>query len=97
VASKQTQEILDQLDGIRRRIDELRERWEGDHDVGAVIRGLDELSASSARYPSIEALLFGAARLIERGEPPAKRLEKLADHIHGYTVGWEDAAEAGAS
>jgi nitroimidazol reductase NimA-like FMN-containing flavoprotein (pyridoxamine 5'-phosphate oxidase superfamily) len=99
VASKQTQEILDQLAGIRRRIDELSEHWEVNHDVAIVIRGLDELSASvsSAAYPSIEALLFGAARLIERGEPAGERLERLSDHLHGYTVGWEDAAEAGAS
>jgi len=97
VASKQTQEILDQLAGIRRRIDELSDRWEVDHDVATVVRSLDELSASSAAYPSIEALLFGAARLIERGEPAGQRLEKLSDHLHGYAVGWEDAAQAGAS
>ena len=97
MASKQTQEILDQLAGIRRRIDELSDRWEVDHDVATVIRGLDELSASSAAYPSIQALLFGAARLIERGEPAGQRLDKLSDHLHGYSVGWEDAVEAGAS
>jgi hypothetical protein len=62
-----------------------------------VIRGLDELSASSAAHPSIQALLFGAARLIERGEPVGHRLEKLSDHLHGYMVGWEDAAQADAS
>jgi hypothetical protein len=95
VASRwQTQEILDQLAGIRCRIDELSDCWEVDHDVATVIRGLDELSASSAAYPSIEALLFGAARLIERGEPAGKRLDKLSDHLHGYSVGWEDAAGA---
>jgi hypothetical protein len=97
VASKQTQEILDQLAAIRRRIHELSDHWEVDHDVATLIRGLDELSASSAAYPSIEALLFGAARLIERGEPAGQRLEKLSDHLHGYTVGWEDAAQASAS
>ena len=97
MASEQTQEILDQLAGIRRRIDELSDHWEVDHDVATVIRGLDELSASSAAYPSVEALLFGAARLIERGDPAGQRLEKLSDHLHGYTVGWEDAAEAGGS
>jgi hypothetical protein len=97
VASKQTLEILDQLAGIRRRIDELGDRWEVDHDVANVVRGLDELSTRSARYPSIEALLFGAARLIERGEPAGRRLEKLSDHLHGYIVGWEDAAQADAS
>ena len=97
MASKQTQEILDQLAGIRRRIDELSDQWEVEHDVATVIRGLDELSASSAAYPSIEALLFGAARLIKGGEPAGQRLEKLSDHLHGYSVGWEDAAEAGAS
>jgi hypothetical protein len=62
-----------------------------------VIRGLDELSASSAAYPSIEALVFGAARLIERGEPAGHRLEKLSDHLHGYMVGWEDASQSGGS
>ncbi len=97
MASKQTQEIHDQLAGIRRRIAELSDHWEVDHDVATVIRGLDELSAHSAAYPSIEALLFGAARLIERGEPADQRLDKLSDHLHGYSVGWEDAAEAGAS
>ncbi len=96
MASKETEEILDQLAGIRRRIHELSDQWGVDHDVATVIRGLDELSASSAAYPSIEALLFGAARLVERGDPPGQRLEKLSDHVHGYTVGWEDAAEAGA-
>ena len=97
MTSEQTQETLDQLAEIRRRIDELRNHWETHPDLATVIRGLDELSASSAAYPSIEALLFGAARLIERGEPAGQRLEKLADHLHGYMVGWEDAAEAGAS
>jgi hypothetical protein len=97
LASEQTQGILDQLVEIRRRIDEFRDHWEVDHDVASVIRGLDELSARSAAYPSIEALLFGAARLIERGDPAGQRLEKLSDHLHGYAVGWEDAAEAGAS
>jgi hypothetical protein len=97
VASKQTQEILNQHAGIRRRIAELSDDWEVNHDEETVIRGLDELSASSAAYPSIEALLFGAARLIEGGEPAGKRLEKLSDHLHGYTVGWEDAADVGGS
>lgn len=99
MASKQTQQILDELAGIRRPINELSDHWEVDHDVATVIRGLDELSASasSAAYPSIEALLFGAVRLIERGEPAGQRLEKLSDHLHGHTVGWEDAAEAGSS
>jgi hypothetical protein len=96
MTSKQTQETLDQLASIRRRIDELRNHWET-HSEATVIRGLDELSASAAAYPSIQALLFGAARLIERGEPAGHRLEKLSDHIHGYMVGWEDAAESGAS
>jgi hypothetical protein len=97
MTSEQTQEILDQLAEIRRRIDELRDRWETHPDPATVIRELDELSASSGAYPSVEALLFGAARLIERGEPAGHRLEKLSDHLHGYTVGWEDAAQAGAS
>jgi hypothetical protein len=35
-----------------------------------VIRGLDDLSASAATNPSIEALLSGAARLIEAVNPP---------------------------
>ena len=93
MTSKQTQEILAQLAAIRRGIDELRDDWEVQHDAASVMRGLDELSASSAAYPSIEALLFGAARLIERGEPAGRRLEKLSDHLHGYMVGWEDAAQ----
>jgi hypothetical protein len=93
MTSEQTEEILGQLAEIRRRIDELRDDWEVQHDAASVMRGLDELSASSAAYPSIEALLFGAARLIERGEPAGHRLEKLSDHLHGYMVGWEDAAQ----
>lgn len=97
MTSKQTQEILDQLAEIRRRTDELHNDWEAHGDRATVIRGLDELSASSAAHPSIEALLFGAARLIERGEPAGQRLEKLSDHLHGYMVGWEDAAQADAS
>jgi hypothetical protein len=97
MTSEQTQEILDRLAGSRRRVDELRNDWEAHHDVPAVIRGLDELSASSAAYPSIQALLFGAARLVERGEPVGHRLEKLCDHLHGYMVGWEDAAQAADS
>ncbi len=96
MTSEQTKGILDQLDGIRRRVDELRDDWEAHRDVATVIRGLDELSASSPAYPSIEALLFGAARLIERDEPAGQRLEKLSDHLHGYMVGWEDAAQAAA-
>ena len=94
MTSEQTQEILDQLAAIRRRIDQLRNDWDSHGDVAAVIRGLDELSARSAQYPSIEALLYGAARLIERGEPAGQRLEKLSNHLHGYMVGWEDAAQA---
>jgi hypothetical protein len=58
MTSEQTQEILGQLAGIRRRIDELRDDWEAHRDVASVIRGLDELSVSSAAYPSVEALLF---------------------------------------
>jgi hypothetical protein len=97
MTSEQTQESLDQLGAIRRRIDELRNDWKTRRDVATVIRRLDELSASSTEYPSIEALLFGAARLIERGEPAGHRLEKLSDHLHGYMVGWEDAAQAASS
>ena len=89
-----TQDTVDALAAIRHRIDELRAQWEADHDSAAVTRSLDELSASSAAYPSIEALLVGAARVIERGEPAGHRLEKLSDHLHGYTVGWEDGAKA---
>ena len=96
MTSEQTQQILDQLAKIRRRIDELRNHWDTHPEVATVVRGLDELSVSSAPYPSIEALLFGAARLIERGEPAGHRLEKLSDHLHGYMVGWEDAAQAPA-
>jgi hypothetical protein len=97
VASRPVQEILDQLAGIRRGVDQLAERWAVDHDDEKVIHGLDALSAASAAYPSIEGLLFGAARLIERGEPAGQRLEKLSDHLHGYTVGWEDAAQTGST
>ena len=97
MSSQQTQEILDELDDLRRRVDEMRDRWHAHRDVEEVTRGLDELSGRSAAYPSIEALLFGAARLIERGEPAGRRLEKLSDHLHGYAVGWEDAAGAAAS
>ena len=89
--------MLDELARIRGRIEELSDHWAVHHDVASVIRGLDELSASSAAHPSIEALLFGAARLIERGEPAGRRLEKLSDHLHGYTVGCEDAAQAAGS
>ena len=97
MTSEQTQEILDELGGIRRCIAELRDDWEAHRDVATVIRGLDELSASSARYPSIDALLFGAARLIEHDEPAGHRLEKLSDHLHGYMVGWEDGAQTDTS
>ena len=91
---EETQTVLDQLTGIRRRIDELRHQWEAQRDAPTVIRGLDELSAGSAAFPSIQALLFGAAQLIDRGEPAGHRLEKLSDHLHGYMVGWEDASQA---
>jgi hypothetical protein len=97
MTSQHTQETLDHLARTRRRIDELREDWEAHHDVPTVIHGLDELSASAAAYPSIEALLYGAARLIERDAPAGQRLEKLSDHLHGYIVGWEDATHAAAS
>ncbi len=97
MTSEHTQIILDQLAGIRRHIDALRDDAESQRDVATVIRALDELSASSSAYPSIQALLFGAARLIERGDPAGHRLEKLSDHLHGYMVGWEDAAQAGSS
>lgn len=93
MSSRPIDEVLDQLAGIRRRIDELRDEWEARRDTATVVRGLNELSARSAAYPSIEALLFGAARLIEGGEPAGHRLEKLSDHLHGYMVGWEDAAQ----
>jgi hypothetical protein len=94
--SQQTQEILDHLGSIRRRIDELRSDWEAHHDVDVAAHQLHELAATSTGYPSIEALLLGAAELIKRGEPAGHRLEKLSDHLHGYMVGWEDAAEARA-
>ena len=97
MTSDETQDTLDELAAIRRRIDELRNDWDAQHDAANVIRGLNELSATSAAYPSIEALLFGAAQLIERGEAPGHRLEKLSDHLHGYVVGWEDAAAAAAA
>jgi hypothetical protein len=85
--------VLEQLTAMRRRIDELRETWDAHRDVAEVVRELDALSAGSAAFPSIEALLFGAARLIEGLEPAGHRLEKLSDHLHGYVVGWEDASQ----
>jgi hypothetical protein len=72
----------------------VRNDWEAHRDVDAAAHGLQELAATSTAYPSIEALLLGAAGLIKRGEPAGHRLEKLSDHLHGYIVGWEDAAEA---
>jgi hypothetical protein len=87
---------LDHLASVRRDLDELRNDWEAHRDVGAATHQLHELAAKSAGYPSIEALLLGAAELIKRGEPAGHRLEKLSDHLHGYMVGWEDAAEARA-
>ena len=92
MAPHSKQETLDTLTETRRRVDALSAQWEVDHDASAVTQSLDELSANLRAYPSIEALLFGAARVIERGEPAGHRLEKLSDHLHGYTVGWEDAA-----
>ena len=90
-----TQEALEQLAAIRRRIDYLRDDWDAHGDSASVIHSLNDLSARSAAFPSIRALLLGAAELIERGEEAGHRLEKLSDHLHGYTVGWEDAADAG--
>ncbi len=91
--SQGTEETLNQLASIRNRIDGLRKQWEADHDAGAAAQSLHELAATSTEYPSIQALLLGAARLIEDGEPAGARLEKLSDHLHGYMVGGEDAAE----
>ena len=71
--SQQTQETLDHLASIRRRIDELRNDWEAHHDVDAAAHQLHELAATSTGYPSIEALLLGAAQLIKRGEPAGHR------------------------
>jgi len=97
MTSNPTEEVLDQLAAIRRRIDELLNDWEAHGDTANAIRGLNDLAASSDAYPSIRALLLGASELIERGEAAGHRLEKLSDHLHGYMVGWEDASEAGAS
>ena len=94
MTSERAQEVVAQLAGIRRRIDELRDHWDAPHrEMAMMVGALDELSVSSAPYPSVEALLFCAARLIERGEPAGHRLEKLCDHLHGYMVGCEDAAQ----
>jgi hypothetical protein len=93
-ASEGTPETLDELTEIRRRLDELRDVWDSRRDLACVIRGLEELSLRAVAYPSVEGLLFGAARLIEGGEPAGYRLEKLSDHLHGYAVGWEDAVQA---
>ena len=94
LTSKTTPEILDELAEIRRQLDKLRDAWESHRDVASVIRGLEELSLKAVAYPSVEGLLFGAARLIEGGEPAGHRMEKLSDHLHGYMVGWEDAAQS---
>jgi hypothetical protein len=93
--SDDTEEVLDQLAAIRRRIDELHDEWDADRDAANAIRGLNELAARSEAHPSIQALLLGASELIERGEAAGHRLEKLSDHLHGYMVGWEDGT-AGA-
>lgn len=92
MAAKSTVATLDELAGIRSRIDTLRDDWDANHDVTRTIRQLDALSATCTAYPSIQALLYGAARVIEDGEPAGRRLEKLSDHLHGYVVGWEDGA-----
>ena len=97
MTSDRTEEVLDQLAAIRRRIDELLNDWDAHRDTANAIRGLNELAARSDAYPSIQALLLGASQLIERGEAAGHRLEKLSDHLHGYMVGWEDAAQAGAT
>ena len=93
MTSDRTRDVLEQLTVTRRRVDELRKTWDAHHDVAEVVAELDELSAGSAAFPSIEALFFGAARLIEGSEPAGHRLEKLSDHLHGYMVGWEDASQ----
>lgn len=54
--------------------------------------GSDELSLLAVEPDGLR--LLGAAQLIKRGEPAGHRLEKLSDHLHGYIVGWEDAADA---
>lgn len=51
MSSEQIQEILEQLAGIRRRIDELHNDWEAHRDALGVIRGLDEVSARADAYP----------------------------------------------
>ncbi len=90
--AQSAEEALAALVAARRRIDELGEEWNANGDAGAVVRQLDELSTQMAMLASVAALLYGAARLIERGEEPAdRRLERLSDHLHGYQVGWEDA------
>ena len=49
MTSEQAQETLDQLAGIRRRIDELRDQWEVNHDVAAVMRSLDDCRLTRQR------------------------------------------------
>jgi hypothetical protein len=92
LAARSTVATLDELAGIRSQIDTLPDAWDANHDVTRTIGQLEALSATCAAYPSIQALLYGAARVIEDGEPAGRRLEKLSDHLHGYVVGWEDGA-----
>jgi len=94
VPSRKPATSIDELAGIRGRVGDLCAEWESHHDVTTVIRRLDELASSCVTYPSIQALLFGAARLIEGGDDPGRRLEKLSDHLHGYVIGWEDGVRS---
>lgn len=78
----------------RRRVKDIVAAWRAGHDSAATVAALDALSVELTRTASLAALVYGAARLIEEGEGVEPRLERLGDHLHGYRIGWSDAAEA---
>jgi predicted TIM-barrel enzyme len=95
-AADVSQPSTDPLARVRHRVDEISADFRVRHDAPAVIAALEELSRDVERWSSLAALIDGAAHLIERGEPPEQRLQRLADHLHGYSIGWSDAIEARA-
>jgi hypothetical protein len=74
-------------------VDDIAADFRARGDARAVIDALDVLARDIEPSSSVGALVDGAARLIERGEPPERRLERLADHLHGYSIGWSDAIQ----